>query len=167
MIGNYFLGGNLPEYIWRLLFSIHQYSNIARRYVEILAKKNVWGFMNHATRYVCQTLDQPQNYKRTGSVNKKTYDEIQNFCKQFWISEERFFAHRLRQHDLNNEEFCKTYEYEMLCSVAEENPEFVQRTLQYVSKSNYLIIARTLAEKGHELNRGENERGIFCRCFAT
>ncbi len=156
-----FLGGNLPEYIWRLLFSIHQYSNIARRYVEILAKKNVWGFMNHATRYVCQTLDQPQNYKRTGSVNKKTYDEIQNFCKQFWISEERFFAHRLRQHDLNNEEFCKTYEYEMLCSVAEENPEFVQRTLQYVSKSNYLIIARTLAEKGHELNRGRMREEFF------
>lgn len=156
-----FLGGNLPEYIWRLLFSIHQYSNIARQYVEIVAKKNVWGFMNYATRYVCQTLNQPQNYKRTGSINKKTYNEIQSFCKQFWISEERFFAHRLRQHDLNNEEFCKTYEYEMLCSVVEENPEFVQRTLQYVSKSNYLIIARTLAEKGHELNRGRMREEFF------
>ncbi|OQR57156.1 DUF4132 domain-containing protein [Bacillus sp. CDB3] len=156
-----FLGGNLPEYIWRLLFSIHQYSNIARRYVEILAKKNVWGFMNHATRYVCQAFNQPQNYKRTGSVNKKTYDEIQSFCKQFWISEERFFAHRLRQHDLNNEEFCKTYEYEMLCFMAEENSEFVQRTLQYVSKINYLIIARTLTEKGHELNRGKMREEFF------
>ncbi|MGN5651415.1 DUF4132 domain-containing protein [Bacillus sp. Brlt_9] len=156
-----FLGANLPEYIWRLLFSNHQYSNIARRYVEILAKKNVWGFMNHATRYVCQALNQPQNYKRTGSVNKKTYDEIQSFCKQFWISEERFFAHRLRQHNLNNEEFCKTYEYEMLCSVVEANPEFVQRTLQYVSKINYLIIARMLAEKGHELNRGRMREEFF------
>ena len=37
----------------------------------------------------------------------------------------------------------------------EENHEFVQRTLQYVSKINYLIIARTLAEQGHELNRGK------------
>ncbi|WP_425266535.1 DUF4132 domain-containing protein [Bacillus proteolyticus] len=156
-----FLGGSLPEYIWRLLFSIHQYSNVAKRYVEILAKKNVWGFMNHATRYVCQALNQPQNYKRTGSVNKKTYDEIQSFCKQFWISEERFFAHRLRQHDLNNEGFCKTYEYEMLCSVAEENPEFVQRTLQYVSKINYLIIVRTLAGKGYELNRGRMREEFF------
>ncbi|HDR7786390.1 DUF4132 domain-containing protein [Bacillus cereus] len=156
-----FLGGNLPDYIWRLLFHVHKYSNVARRYVEILAKKNVWGFINHATCYVCQTLNQPQNYKRTGSVNKKTYNEIQSFCKQFWISEERFFAHRLRQHDLNNEEFCKAYEYEMLCSVAEENPEFVQRTLQYISKSNYLIIARTLAEKGHELNRGRMREEFF------
>lgn len=156
-----FLGRNLPEYIWRLLFNVHQYSNVAKRYVEIVAKKNVWGFMNHATRYVCQALNQPQNYKRTGSVNKKTYEEIQSFCKQFWISEERFFAHRLRQHDLNNEGFCKTYEYEMLCSVAEENPEFVQRTLQYVSKINYLIIARTLAGKGYELNRGRMREEFF------
>ncbi|HHK5536493.1 TPA: DUF4132 domain-containing protein [Bacillus mobilis] len=156
-----FLGANLPEYIWRLLFNIHQASNIARRYVEIFAKKNVWGFMNHATRYVCQALDQPENYKRTGSVNKKTYDEIQSFCKQFWISEERFFAHRLRQHNLNSEEFCKTYEYEMLCSVSEDNPEFVQRTLQYVSKINYLIIARMLAEKGHGLNRGRMREEFF------
>ena len=38
-----FLGGNLPDYIWRLLFHVHKYSNVARRYVEILAKKNVWG----------------------------------------------------------------------------------------------------------------------------
>ena len=78
-----FLGGNLPDYIWRLLFHVHKYSNVARRYVEILAKKNVWGFMNYATRYMCHALGQPQNYKRTGSVNKKTYEEIQSFCKQF------------------------------------------------------------------------------------
>ncbi|MBL1705898.1 MolR family transcriptional regulator, partial [Klebsiella pneumoniae] len=71
------------------------------------------------------------------------------------ISEERFFAHRLRQHDLNSADFCKTYEYELLCFMLEENHEFVQRTLQYVSKINYLIIARTLAEQGHELNRGK------------
>ncbi|WP_429725625.1 DUF4132 domain-containing protein [Bacillus nitratireducens] len=156
-----FLGGSLPEYIWRLLFSIHKYSNVAKRYVEIVAKKNVWGFINYATRYMCQALGQPQNYKRTGSINKKAYEEIQSFCKQFWISEERFFAHRLRQHDLNNGEFCKTYEYELLCFMAEENPEFVQRTLQYVSKINYLIIARTLAEKGYELNRGRMREEFF------
>ncbi|WP_156575002.1 DUF4132 domain-containing protein [Bacillus luti] len=156
-----FLGGNLPEYIWRLLFRIHKYSNTARRYVEIVAKENVWGFMNYATRYVCQALGQPQNYKRTGSVNKKTYEEIQSFCKQFWISEERFFAHRLRQHDLNSADFCKTYEYELLCFMLEENHEFVQRTLQYVSKINYLIIARTLAEQGHELNRGKMREEFF------
>ncbi|MEI5893388.1 DUF4132 domain-containing protein [Bacillus cereus] len=156
-----FLGGNLPEYIWRLLFRIHKYSNTARRYVEIVAKENVLGFMNYATRYVCQALGQPQNYKRTGSVNKKTYEEIQSFCKQFWISEERFFAHRLRQHDLNSADFCKTYEYELLCFMLEENHEFVQRTLQYVSKINYLIIARTLAEQGHELNRGKMREEFF------
>ncbi|HGA0512438.1 TPA: DUF4132 domain-containing protein [Bacillus pacificus] len=156
-----FLGGNLPDYIWRLLFHVHKYSNVARRYVEILAKKNVWGFMNYATRYMCHALGQPQNYKRTGSVNKKTYEEIQSFCKQFWIAEERFFAHRLRQHNLNSEDFCKTYEYEFLCFMLEENPEFVQRTLQYVSKMNYLIIARTLAEKGHELNRGKMREEFF------
>lgn len=156
-----FLGGNLPEYIWRLLFSIHKYSNVARRYVEIVAKENVWAFMKYATRYVCQALGQPQNYKRTGSVNKKTYEEIQSFCKQFWITEERFFAHRLRQHDLNSEDFCKTYEYELLCFMLEENHEFVQRTLQYVSKINYLIIARTLAEQGHELNRGKMREEFF------
>ncbi|EJS76882.1 DUF4132 domain-containing protein [Bacillus cereus] len=156
-----FLGGNLPEYIWRLLFSIHKYSNAARLYIEIVAKENVWGFMNYATRYMCQALGQPQNYKRTGSVNKKTYEEIQSFCKQFWISEERFFAHRLRQHDLNSEDFCKTYEYELLCFMLEENHEFVQRTLQYVSKINYLIIARMLAEKGHELNRGKMREEFF------
>ncbi|MEW9183756.1 DUF4132 domain-containing protein [Bacillus mycoides] len=156
-----FVGGALPEYIWRLLFSIHKYSNVARRYVEILAKRNVLGFMKHATRYMCQALGQLQNYKRTGSVNKKTYDEIQSFCKQFWISEERFFAHRLRQHDLNNEEFCKTYEYELLCFMAKENPEFVQRTLHYLSKINYLIIARMLAGKGHELNRGKMREEFF------
>lgn len=156
-----FLGGNLPEYIWRLLFRIHKYSNTARRYVEIVAKENVWGFMNYATRYVCQALGQPQNYKRTGSVNKKTYEEIQSFCKQFWISEERFFAHRLKQHDLNSADFCKTYEYKLLCFMLEENHEFVQRTLQYVSKINYLIIARTLAEQGHELNRGKMREEFF------
>ncbi|MES9700689.1 DUF4132 domain-containing protein [Bacillus sp. JJ927] len=156
-----FIGGNLSEHIWRLLFSVHKYSNVARRYVEILAKKNVWSFINYATRYMCHTLGQPQNYKRTGSVNKKTYEEIQMFCKQFWVSEERFFAHRLRQHDLNSEDFCKTYEYELLCFMLEENPEFIQRTLQYVSKMNYLIIARTLAEKGHELNRGKIREEFF------
>ncbi|MGG0202052.1 DUF4132 domain-containing protein [Bacillus anthracis] len=159
--GELFLGGNLPDYIWRLLFHVHKYSKVARKYVEILAKKNVWGFMNHATRYMCHALDQPQNYKRTGSVNRKTYEEIQSFCKQFWISEERFFAHRLRQHNLNSEDFCKTYEYELLCFMLEENPEFVQRTLQYVSKMNYLIVARMLAEKGHELNTGKMREEFF------
>ncbi|MFK4426209.1 MULTISPECIES: DUF4132 domain-containing protein [Bacillus] len=156
-----FIGGNLSEHIWRLLFSVHKYSNVARRYVEILAKKNVWSFINYATRYMCHTLGQPQNYKRTGSVNKKTYEEIQMFCKQFWVSEERFFAHRLRQHDLNSEDFCKTYEYELLCFMVEENPGFVQRTLHYLSKINYLIIARMLAEKGHELNRGKMREEFF------
>ncbi|WP_439873529.1 DUF4132 domain-containing protein [Bacillus mycoides] len=156
-----FLGRNLPEYIWRLLFNVHQYSNVAKRYVEIVAKKNVWGFINYATRYMCQALGQPQNYKRTGSINKKTYEEIQSFCKQFGISEERFCAHRLRQHDLNSEDFCKTYEYELLYFTVEENPEFVQRTLHYLSKINYLIIARMLAEKGHELNRGKMREEFF------
>ncbi len=116
---------------------------------------------------MCHALGQPQNYKRTGSVNKKTYEEIQSFCKQFWIAEERFFAHRLRQHNLNSEDFCKTYEYELLCFMLEENPEFVQRTLQYVSKMNYLIIARTLAEKGHELNRGKMREEFFVAAFAN
>ena len=37
----------------------------------------------------------------------------------------------------------------------EEDPEFIQCTLQYVSRMNYLIVARTLAEKGYELNRGK------------
>ncbi len=37
----------------------------------------------------------------------------------------------------------------------EEDPECIQHTLQYVSKMNYLIIARTLAEKGYELNIGK------------
>ncbi|MGR3774233.1 DUF4132 domain-containing protein [Bacillus paramycoides] len=156
-----FLGRNLPEYIWRLLFSVHKYSNVARRYIEILAKKNVWSFINHAIRYMCHALGQPQNDKRTGSVNRKTYEEIQSFCKQFWVSEERFFAHRLRQHDLNSEDFCRTYEYELLCFMIEENPEFVQRTLQYLSKINYLIIARILAEKGHALNRGKMREEFF------
>ncbi|SCM95719.1 Uncharacterized protein BWINRASL_03012 [Bacillus mycoides] len=156
-----FIGGNLSEHIWRLLFCVHKYSNVARRYIEILAKKNVWGFINYATRYMCHVLGQSQNYKRTGSVNRKTYEEIQSFCKQFWVSEERFFAHRLRQHDLNSEEFCKTYEYELLCFMVEENPDFVQCTLQCLSKINYLIIARTLAEKGHELNRGKMREEFF------
>ncbi|MBM6648003.1 MULTISPECIES: DUF4132 domain-containing protein [Bacillus] len=156
-----FVGGALPEYIWQLLFCVHKYSNVARRYIEILAKKNVWSFINYATRYMCHTLGQPQNYKRTGSVNKKTYEEIQMFCKQFWVSEERFFAHRLRQHDLNSEDFCKTYEYELLCFMVKENPEFVQRTLHYLSKINYLIIAQMLAEKGHELNRGKMREEFF------
>ncbi len=156
-----FIGGNLPEHIWRLLFCVHKYSNVARRYIEILAKKNVWGFINYATRYMCHTLGQSQNYKKTGSVNRETYEEIQSFCTQFWISKERFFAHRLRQHDLNSEDFCKTYEYELLCFMLEEDPEFIQRTLQYVSKMNYLIIARTLAEKGYELNIGKMREEFF------
>ena len=67
----------------------------------------------------------------------------------------KIFAHRLRQHDLNSEDFCKTYEYELLCFMLEEDPECIQHTLQYVSKMNYLIIARTLAEKGYELNIGK------------
>ncbi len=156
-----FMGGSLLEHIWQLLFRVHKHSNVAKRYIEILAKKNVWGFVNYATRYMCHVLGQSQNYKRTGSVNKKTYEEIQNFCKQFGISEERFFAHRLRQHDLNSEDFCKTYEYELLCSTLEENPAFVQRTLHYISKMKYLIIARMLAEKGHELNRGKMREEFF------
>ncbi len=105
--------------------------------------------------------------KRTGSVNKKTYEEIQSFVNSFGLLRKGFFAHRLRQHNLNSEDFCKTYEYEFLCFMLEENPEFVQRTLQYVSKMNYLIIARTLAEKGHELNRGKMREEFFYCCFAN
>ena len=43
----------------------------------------------------------------------------------------------------------------------EEDPECIQHTLQYVSKMNYLIIARTLAEKGYELNRGKMREEFF------
>ena len=45
----------------------------------------------------------------------------------------------------------------------EEDPEFIQCTLQYVSRMNYLIVARTLAEKGYELNRGKMREEFFCR----
>ena len=104
---------------------------------------------------ICVTLSVSLKTTKTGSVNREIYEEIQSFCTQFWISKERFFAHRLRQHDLNSEDFCKTYEYELLCFMLEEDPEFIQCTLQYVSRMNYLIVARTLAEKGYELNRGK------------
>ena len=43
----------------------------------------------------------------------------------------------------------------------EEDPEFIQCTLQYVSRMNYLIVARTLAEKGYELNRGKMREEFF------
>ncbi len=41
------------------------------------------------------------------------------------------------------------------------DPECIQHTLQYVSKMNYLIIARTLAEKGYELNIGKMREEFF------
>lgn len=37
--------------------------------------------------------------------------------------------------------------------MVEEQPEFVQRTLQYLSQSHYLFVAMLLAEKGYEFNR--------------
>ena len=45
----------------------------------------------------------------------------------------------------------------------EEDPEFIQCTLQYVSRMNYLIVARTLAEKGYELNRGKMREEFLFR----
>ena len=83
------------------------------------------------------------------------------FVNSFGLLRKGFCAPPDKQHNLNSEDFCKTYEYEFLCFMLEENPEFVQRTLQYVSKMNYLIIARTLAEKGHELNRGKMREEFF------
>ena len=47
-----FLGGNLPDYIWRLLFHVHKYSNVARRYVEILAKKTCGVYKSCYALYV-------------------------------------------------------------------------------------------------------------------
>ncbi|PHB15863.1 DUF4132 domain-containing protein [Bacillus pseudomycoides] len=147
------VGSSLPDVTWQLLFRVYQHSNVARRYMDLLAKRSVKNFMDYATDHVCRVLDQFGNHVRTRSFDKQAYETIRNLCEQFGVSEERFFAYRLTRRHLGILNFDQVYEYQLLLRMVEEQPEFVQRTLQYLSNSHYLFVAMLLAEKGYEFNR--------------
>lgn len=147
------VGSSLPDVTWHLLFRIYQHSNVARRYIDLLAKRSVKNFMDYATDHVCHVLDQFGNHVRTRSFDKQAYETSLNLCEQFGVSEERFFAYRLTWRHLGVFNPDKVYEYQLLLRMVEEQPEFVQRTLQYLSQSYYLFVVMLLAEKGYEFNR--------------
>ncbi|WP_242222999.1 DUF4132 domain-containing protein [Bacillus cereus group sp. BfR-BA-01380] len=147
------VGSSLPDVTWQLLFRIYQHSNVARRYMDLLAKRSVENFMNYAKIHVCRVLDQFGNHIRTKSFDKQAYETIRNLCEQFGVSEERFFAYRLTQHHLGAVNLDQVYEYQLLFRMVEEQPEFVQRTLQYLSQSYYIFVSLLLAENGCEFNR--------------
>ncbi|SDY95754.1 DUF4132 domain-containing protein [Bacillus sp. 166amftsu] len=147
------VGSSLPDVTWQLLFRVYQHSDVARRYMDLLAKRSVKNFMDYATNHVCRVLDQFGNHVRTRSFDKQAYETIRNLCEQFGVSEERFFAYRLTRRHLGVVNSDQVYEYQLLLRMVEEQPEFVQRTLQYLSQSHYLFVAMLLAEKGYEFNR--------------
>ncbi|PGT17722.1 DUF4132 domain-containing protein [Bacillus cereus] len=146
-------GGSLPDFTWQQIFRIYPHSDVARRYMELLMKCSTKNFMNYAISHVSHTLEQSGNYKKTKGFYAQLYETTRDLCEQFGISEERFFAYRLAQHQLGIVDFDRVYEYQLLFRMVEEQPEFVKRTLQYVSKSHYLFVSMLLAEKGYELHR--------------
>ena len=131
-------GGSLPDFTWQQIFRIYPHSDVARRYMELLMKCSTKNFMNYAISHVSHTLEQSGNYKNK-RFYAQLYETTRDLCEQFGISEERFFAYRLAQHQLGIVDFDRVYEYQLLFRMVEEQPEFVKRTLQYVSKSHYLL----------------------------
>lgn len=146
------VSSSLPDFIWRLLFRVYTYSHTARRYIELLAKQSVKTFMNYAADHVGSVLDQSAYSIRTWSQNEQTYEALRTLCEQFDVSAERLFAYSLSNHDLNYADIDEIHEYQLLFRMVEEQPEFVQRTLQYLSKTHYLFVSILLSENGHPLN---------------
>lgn len=154
-VSKVFAGSSLPDFTWQQIFRLYPHSDVARRYMELLVKCSVKNFMNYAISHVSHTLEQSGNYKKTKSFYAQLYETTRDLCEQFGISEERFFAYRLTQHHLGAVDFDRVYEYQLLLRMVEEQPEFVQRTLQYLSQSHYLFVSMLLAEKGYELHRNK------------
>lgn len=154
-VSKVFAGSSLPDFTWQQIFRMYPHSDVARRYMELLVKCSVKNFMNYAISHVSHTLEQSGNYKKTKSFYAQLYETTRDLCEQFGISEERFFAYRLTQHHLGVVDFDRVYEYQLLLRMVEEQPEFVQRTLQYLSQSHYLFVSMLLAEKGYELHRNK------------
>ncbi|MDQ0243206.1 hypothetical protein J2S09_000742 [Bacillus fengqiuensis] len=149
------IGSSLPDVTWLLLFRVYAYSDTARRYVDLLAKRSVQTFMKYAADHIEGVLDHSDYFGRVWSLNEQMYESLQQLCEQFGVSEERLFAYSLMQHDLDYLDFDETYEYQRLFHMVEEDPEFVQRVLNYLSKSHYIFVAVLLVKKGHELNRNK------------
>lgn len=149
------IGSSLPDLTWLLLFRVYAYSDTARRYVDLLAKRSVKTFMKYAGDHVEGVIDHSDYFGRVWSLDEQMYESLQHLCEQFGVSEERLFAYSLMQHDLDYTDFDQTYEYQRLFRMIEEDPEFVQRILNYLSKSHYIFVAILLAKKGHELNRNK------------
>lgn len=149
------IGSSLPDVTWLLLFRVYPYSDTARRYMDLLVKGSVKTFMKYAGDHVEGILDHSDYFGRVWSLNEQMYESLQQLCEQFGISEERLFAYSLMQHDLDYLDFDQTYEYQRLFRMIEEQPEFVQRVLNYLSKSHYIFTAVLLMKKGYELNRNK------------
>ncbi|SFD49395.1 protein of unknown function [Bacillus sp. 491mf] len=149
------IGSSLPDLTWWLLFSVQQYSDVARRYIDLLAKYSVKNFIFYATDHACGVLKQSWYYMRRTVLSKPSYETLRSLCEQFGVSEERILAYHLSHHNLEYADFKKSYEYQLLFRMLEEQPEFIQRILQYLSKSHYIFVSALLEEKGYELNKNK------------